>query len=586
MTDERDEIRRRIDIVALVGREVALRKRGRSYSGLCPFHEDRNPSFTVTQETGRYRCWSCGESGDCFTWVMKRQNADFPEALRILAAEADVELTARGPVVPPSVREAQEGAMRAALTFFRDALSRAPSAQEYLRGRDLSAAVADAWELGYAPVGGDALAAYLAKTGHDLEVARELFLVDGDERNWRDKFRGRLIFPIRDERGALVAFGGRILGQGQPKYINSSDTPIYRKGRVIYGLHAAREPLAKTRRAVLCEGYVDVIACHRAGVTTAVASLGTALSAEHAKLLKRWADEVVVLYDSDAAGRKAADRAVEVLTPEGVRVRIAVMPPGDDPDTLLRDKGAAAVAECVEAAVSPFEYRLTILEREIPPDKEEFWPAALDLLAEAPGEIELTRHVDRLAPLLPGVRDRRSAERAIRREVANRRKRTVGFRDDRGPLRKVTLEPMASAEAVIFRALLDDAFSRQGWMFARAPNLFVSELGRRLSEKVARIFPAGPPTDRPAVWLPRIEDEELVRTLENLLDDPRGGPLSEAVIADAVTWLRAEQERRGAERRLAEAPVGDDAARAALLDRLRQRKPDPRTELMDEDGLE
>ncbi|RYG41951.1 DNA primase, partial [bacterium] len=320
--DPRDEIRRRVDIVDLVGREVPLKKRGKNWLGLCPFHADKNPSFNVSPETGRYKCFACGAGGDVFTWVMERRNVDFPEALQLLAREANVILPERTGPREPKVDH--NSAMETALAYFREQFERSPLAREYVAGRGMDEATIKTWEMGYAPNVGEALAMYLKRAGISLAVAKEAFLVDEDAGGgYFDKFRGRLMFPIRDERGQLVAFGGRLLTTGHPKYINSGDTPIYRKSRVLYGLNRAREPLGKSRRAVLCEGYLDVIACHRAGVETAVASLGTALAEDQAKLLKRWSDEVVILYDSDDAGRKAALRATDVLVAAGLRVRVA-----------------------------------------------------------------------------------------------------------------------------------------------------------------------------------------------------------------------------------------------------------------------
>ncbi len=516
MADERDEIRSRIDIVELIGREIPLKQQGKTWKGLCPFHQDKNPSFTVSRQTGRYKCWSCGETGDIFNWVMKRQNVDFVDAMRTLAKEAGVTLSKVGPQVPPSVRQAQEAAMDSALEFFKEHLSKNTVAKEYCERRGLDQETLTTWEIGYAPDVGAALAGHLKKQGLSLLECKSLFLIDQDPQGgYYDKFRGRLMFPIRDEKGALVAFGGRLLGDGQPKYINSSDTSLYKKSKVLYGMNRARHTFGKERRAVLVEGYLDVIACHRAGVLSALASLGTALSEDHAKLLKRWVDEVVILYDSDAAGQKAADRAVGFLLPKGLSVRVALMPQGEDPDTLLRNAGPAAVQQSVETGFSPLDYKMQALELRLDPKtSEEFWNTAVQHLAGAPTEMELDRHLMRLAPQYPGFSDVLKSQNALRREVNKIRRSQRANPDHReavvvpGSPRQLKSQ-LSTAEMVIFLAFLSTEYRTSGWMFSRAEHLFSSSLGVQISKAISSAFPSAAPEGEPAQWIHLIEDEEL-----------------------------------------------------------------------------
>lgn len=586
MADERDEIRARINIVELVGREVPLKKSGKRWTGLCPFHQDKNPSFNVSPETGRYRCWACGEQGDIFDWVMKRRNVDFAEALQELAKEAGVVLR-RGAGIAPSTRQGYETAMDAALELFRGELARSEVAQEYCRRRGLDAETLEAWQIGFAPESGQALPGAMKRRGIPLPDAKELFLVDADAQGgYYGKFRGRLMFPIRDEKGTLVAFGGRLLGDGHPKYINSSDTPLYRKSRVLYGMHRARESLTKERRAVLVEGYLDVIACHRAGVTTALASLGTALAEDQAKLLKRWCDEVVVLYDSDAAGQKAADRAIEVLGAEGLRVRIALMPPGEDPDTLLRNAGPDAVRRAAAGGLTPVAYRLGLLERRLSPETDEFWTEATTILAEEENDLEVVRHLDRLAGLYPGTKDLELAKRALRGMVGKVRRAHKG---PTAPVRErpvVRAEPRAirgeltSAEVALFGALLQDKFRRQAFLLARAPDLFQSGLAREFSQAIAAAFPLGPPEGSPAEWLPRLGNPELEGKLADLMQDPRLERMPEEFLRDTFNKLQ-----EGMMRRKLQELKRNGASPEEILKRLREMKPDPRTKSDDADDL-
>ncbi|CAN5726087.1 hypothetical protein BH11ARM2_BH11ARM2_22830 [soil metagenome] len=570
-----------MDLVELVGREVPLKKRGKSWLGLCPFHADKNPSFNVSQETGRYKCWSCGAAGDAFNWVMQRRNVDFPEAIRILARETGVVLPEKSGSREPKVDYGS--AMEAGLAFFREQFERSKTAREYVAGRGMDAATIATWEFGYAPNVGEALATYLKRANVSLAISKEVFLVEEDSRGgYYDKFRGRLMLPIRDERGSLVAFGGRLLGPGQPKYINSGDTPIYRKSRVLYGLNRAREPLGKSRRAVLCEGYLDVIACHRAGVDTAVASLGTALAEDQAKLLKRWADEVVILYDSDDAGRKATLRATEVLHAAGVRIRIATMPAGDDPDSLLKAGGPDAVRRAVEANIAPTEFRLRDLENRLHPRQEEFWQEAVAILAAEDNQLEIDRQIVPLAGKYPDLRDPVAAQKALRNMVAEKRPRTTANapaprRPRAQPVQKSSLH---GAELIVFRSLLDDRYRHSAWLFSRAKDLFATDLGVRISEAVAAAFPSGPPEGIPAVWIPRIADEDLRDALATLTEDFRAQRLGEDYLADAVSKLREMSAAR--QQRATLDSQNDSAAKADYLAKLKLRKPDTRI-VKDED---
>jgi DNA primase len=424
LNDDRDEIRRRIDLVDLVSQRVRLKRSGKNYTGLCPFHDDKSPSFYVNPALGRYTCFSCGEKGDAFTWTMKTQGLEFREALQLLADQAGVKLTSySGPTQDKSEREGWLATMQAALIFYRNELNKSSTAKTYCDNRDIPQSVIDEWELGYAPSVREGLVSQLKRDGHQLADAERLFLVQGDQQNgYTDKFFGRLMFPIRDDRGDLVGFGGRVLGDGTPKYINSSDTPLYRKSRVLYGFHKARDRMMKERHAVLVEGYLDVIACHRAGVKEAVASLGTSLAEDHAKLLKRFCDKVTILYDADKAGEKAAMRAVEILGEVGLQCRIALMPQGEDPDTLLRQKGAEAVQEAVSKAESPFDFEIRLLESRAGVLTDEFWEQIPLVLAKAPTELDLERHILRLAGQHPAIPNAQSAAAALRREVNKHRR--------------------------------------------------------------------------------------------------------------------------------------------------------------------
>lgn len=543
MTDEVKEVRARIDIVDLIGQTVALKRAGKNYKGLCPFHQDHNPSFDVNPNTGRFTCWACGEKGDIFDWVMKTQNVAFAEALQMLAQKAGVTLKRQDPL-ERSIRMSQRAAMECALEFYRHALAKSPQALDYCEGRGLDADVVEKWELGYAPENGEALTAHLRKKGFRLADCKPLFLVDGDEANgYSDKFRGRLMFAIRDERGDLVGFGGRVLGAGIPKYINSGDTPLYRKSRVLYGMNSAKEAMRDSREAVLVEGFLDVIACHRADVKNAVASLGTSLTEEQAKLLKRWCDQVVILYDSDAAGQKAADRATEILGAEDLRVRVALVPEGKDPDTLLATLGPEAVQKAAKGGLSPLEFKVRALEAQLSYEDEEFWKQAIGAIAAAPSDMERTKFIEHLAGRYPELRNYDAARRALAKEVAKLR---VGVK---APVRAVVTtpakapSPFRSQERAIFRAFLDEELRPFAWPALTRNELFETKGGAKLATFIVESFPSGPPAGAPSAWLDAVQPE---RARDLLLDIEADQMLvvTGEVLSEALKTLERTLERR------------------------------------------
>ncbi len=576
MADEIGEIRARINIVDLVeAYGVSLKRAGKNYQGLCPFHNEKHPSFSVNPALGSYRCWSCGEKGDIFTWVIKTQNLEFMEALRLLADRAGVKLSRSGPREEPSKRKARESAMEFVAAYFREQLAKNTAAKAYCERRGLSGETLADWEIGYAPDDGEGLTLALKKNGYSLAEAQELFLVEGDQSvGYRDKFRGRLMFPIRAERGDLVAFGGRLLGDGHPKYINSGETQLYKKGRVLYGMHRASKALMRERRAVLVEGYLDVIACHQAGVETAMASLGTSLAEEQAKLLKRWVDEVTVLYDGDSAGLKAADRAADVLGEAGLRVRIAPLPAGEDPDSLLRSGGAAAVLGRAKEGRTPLDFRLEQLETRLGVAAPEFWSEAVELLSQAPTELEIARHVDRLAPMYPGVRDVIAAQRALRNEVQRLRRQGAAPKKGAEPAPKRAVVnaasgdvPLHSAELALLCAYVEGFERALVHSVLEEPGLWRTALGERIASDLASAFVATP--IGPAVtWIDAVPPE----TAEALrdLDFGRVGTLNEQFVIDAIEDLRRRRELDEMAR-LQRTETGDDRLRN-VHERLRKLK--------------
>jgi DNA primase len=357
-----DELRARVSLAEVVGRHMRLIKRGREYIGLCPFHNEKTPSFSVVEDKGFYHCFGCGAHGDVIGFAMQKQNLSFPEAVEELARQAGLD------VPKPSHEEREkferqatiQGAVEAACAFFEEALH-APQGREarlYLERRGLDLDTLRRFRLGYAPDGRDALKRALAKDFPEPLLIEAGLVHRRDGGDSFDYFRHRVMFPIGDRRGRIIAFGGRVLGEGQPKYLNSPETPLFHKGRVLYGWAQARLAAAKPAAgaqptAIVTEGYMDVIALHRAGFASAVAPLGTALTETQLDELWRIAPEPVLCFDGDAAGQRAAgralDRALPLLKP-GHSLRFATLPPGEDPDTLILRQGVAAMREVLESA--------------------------------------------------------------------------------------------------------------------------------------------------------------------------------------------------------------------------------------------
>ena len=375
-----EEIRSRVDIVELVGQWVKLKRAGENWKGLCPFHTEKTPSFTVNPKKGIFHCFGCKAGGDAFSFLRKQERLDFPEAVRALAERAGVELpTERAERAQDSRLDGLRAVMARAGQFFVDALwapgdPGAEKARRYLAGRGVDDDVARRFGLGYAPEGWDNLLGFMRRQGIGEEMLSQagLILPRQNATGFYDRFRGRLMFSIRDALGRVVAFGGRALGPDEVKYINSPETPLYSKGQLLYALDLAKPSIRERNRAIVVEGYLDCLMAHQHGFTETVAALGTAFTAAQLGLLQRNAEEIVAVFDADAAGQKASARLEEMTSDtmdvQGLAwtvsrtggfqrsgyfpVKVAVLPPGHDPDSLLRAEGAPAFLSRLDAARS------------------------------------------------------------------------------------------------------------------------------------------------------------------------------------------------------------------------------------------
>jgi DNA primase len=415
MRNLREEILNQIDLVELVSEYVTLERAGRNFKALCPFHTEKTPSFFVSPALNRFHCFGCGASGDAIGFLMRIEGLSYRDALRRLAERAGIEIE-RDTSRPESddSRERLYRIVYAAHFYYRQCLRRTPEALQYLQTRGLTPETIERFELGFAPDGWDYLVRFLQKHQMSLEEARTAGLVEEGRNGYYDRFRNRITFPIHDAGGRVVAFGARTMGNDEPKYLNSPETPLFEKRNLFYGWHLARGDILKQRAALIVEGYLDLIMLHQFGFTHAIATLGTAFTESHAQRLKRLVDRVYLMYDSDSAGIRATLRAGEVLMEAGIPTFVVSLPEGEDPDSLLRQHGAEALNQCLQRASTLALFGLEQIVQNRLREANAASPAALDVaartqlleealqwVARVPSEVERLACLERLVPFNP-----------------------------------------------------------------------------------------------------------------------------------------------------------------------------------------
>ncbi|NCA83026.1 MAG: DNA primase [Opitutae bacterium] len=398
-----DQIRNALDISDVIGSYIQIKRAGHVAKALCPFHKEKTPSFHINPARQAFHCFGCGAGGDVFKFVMQYENVDFPTALRMLASRAGVAIQfdedRGGKREGPSKDELFAANEEASARYQKELVqsSAAAEARAYLQKRSLDAAVWKEWGIGYAPDGWDFLSGPAGPRGGAKMKALEAagLLSTNEKGNVYDRFRDRVMFTIRDELGRAVGFSGRILkadDKAGGKYVNTPETPVFRKSRILFGLDKAKREILDARQALLCEGQIDCIRCHLGGFKTAVASQGTAFTEEHARLLKRYADQVVIVLDADAAGQKAALRSAELLIAEGLAVSLVALPAGEDPDSLILKKGPEAFAAVLKALRTPMGFLIGLLQKREDLRSQEgllrATRAVLDLASHAQGAVQ------------------------------------------------------------------------------------------------------------------------------------------------------------------------------------------------------
>ncbi len=490
IADEKiDEIRERTDIVEVVSSYLPLKRSGVNHQGLCPFHQEKSPSFNVNAARQIFHCFGCGVGGNVFSFLMRMEGLSFPDAVRRLGEKVGVEVEEEA-VSPEELRrrDERERILRineVAGSFYQELLladDEGAPARRYLRQRGYESETVRTFQLGFAPGGWESLAKHLSAKNFTSDDCRKAGLVRSGKQGQAtyDLFRNRLLFPIHDLQGRTVAFGGRVLDDSLPKYINSPETVVYHKGQTLYGLYQAKDAMRHNGEALVVEGYFDVLALHRAGFAGAVATCGTALTADHARLLKRYADKMLLIFDEDAAGRQATFRAMDALLPVGLSVSVVSMPAGEDPDSLLKKKGEAGFRLCLDAARPVMEVFIEDQLRSNDKSVEGRARAAeqaLERIKRLPGDFERSLYMKRLAELT-GLDVELLKSKVRGHASAPLQRRPAGQSD---PVRRPATETGQTQKYLLRLMLMDDQQRRLVRQEGTA-ELFIDELFRGLAD--------------------------------------------------------------------------------------------------------
>jgi len=568
-----EQVREAADLVGIIGEHVELKRTGSDFRGPCPFHGGTHRNFAVIPKKGMFYCFVCHEAGDAFTFFMKRLGMDYPTAVREVARRVGITIPERGPS-GPDPQEPLFNAVAAAADWFTRQLSDTSDgevARTYLGSRGLELETVLPLGLGYAPKGKAFLEAMKGLGVHDDVLLEAGLLVRREDGALASLFRGRLLFPIHDSRARVVGFGGRILGDGEPKYLNSPETPIFHKGKLLYNLHVAKHAMRRAQRAIVVEGYFDVLRLGLVGIEEVVATLGTALTSDQAQLVKRYAPHVMLLYDSDDPGLRATFRAGDELLRQGLRVSVATLPAGEDPDTLAQRRGAAGLEALLGDAVDVFERKIQILDRKgffgTLPGRRRALDGLLPTIRAAADPITRELYISRAAEVAGVRKDVLEREVGMRDAESGMREAGGGMRPHASPIPPPASRLPAGAEKALLLLLLAGEPWRARVIEAVAPEELEFIPYREVFEAVAR----------DAVLS---LSETSARAYEALKDEGLGERDPDELYERAVRWIEAGRlERRLEEidRRLPlESPEGQAsliAEKRRVFDELRKRSP-------------
>jgi DNA primase len=497
-----EQVRHANDVVEVIGAYFPLKRAGANYRALCPFHKEKTPSFNVNPSKQMWKCFGCGAGGDVFKFVMQYESLEFLDAVRRLAEKAgiQIEIDDAGAAMHRGEKDQLLKLHEDVAAFFQENIGKAAIAQRYLEKRQITREVARKWRIGYSTESWDGLLEWAAAKKYrpeDLELAG--LAIRSEEGRVYDRFRGRLMFSICDEQGRVIGFSGRILTdeKDQPKYVNSPETPIFQKGRVLFALDKAKRSILEEKFVVLCEGQIDTIACHEAGITNVVAPQGTALTDQHARILKRYAEEVVLMYDADEAGQKAIVRSAEPLWEAGMAMRVAVIPGNHDPDSFIKANGGEKLKNLITTGESFFVFLLERLSQQHDPRSErgklQIVRQMVEWLARIPSPILLSTYAQQTAQKLD------VPEEAVRRELhqlqmSRQRGRPVGNREEEADTAaeiEFDRAPNQPAELMLLQLMLADVRIVDLALERLATEWLSASVAGRLVERVLKLHHAG-----------------------------------------------------------------------------------------------
>lgn len=590
-----EQIRAASDIVDVIGAVLPLKRAGANFVALCPFHKEKTPSFNVNPQRQIFHCFGCHKGGDVFRFIQDYENLAFPEAVRRLAERAKIPLEQAddaGQRASRSLKDAMLEIHEQIAQRWQQALARGEGgeiARAYLAKRGVPAEAIELFRLGYAPDAWDDTVNWAKSRHYELPLIEKAGLIirkDGPgAAHYYDRFRGRLMFPICDEQGRVVAFSGRILTAGDQaaKYVNSPETPIFTKSKVFYGLDKAKRALLDAQFAVICEGQLDLIACYMGGLHNVVAPQGTAFTADHARILKRYVNEVVLCFDSDAAGQSAAVRVLDSLLASGLAIRVAAMPAPHDPDSYIKEHGGPAFRALIDGAQGFFDYYLDLLcaRHDIRSDRGQLQVARAmaEALRKTGSDVLLDRYAQKTALRLGVTPDAARAE--FRKIPGSRANVQTGTAPDAEPAQAAAApfsRPSAQESWLLKILLLHDELA--DWLAAHLDAAWVQHAGVREVVSLRLAADRNQAWTGPAALLGQITNEGTRGFVSELLAEARRVPNPSQQIQDIVLKLRnqALEREMGSLLQQATAPDTDDTARVQLLQRreaLRTEKAQP-----------
>ncbi len=538
-SDAIEEIKSRCNIVDVVGQVVTLKKAGSNYKGICPFHNEKTPSFVVSETKQIFTCFGCGASGDVFEFVKRYYNLDFGDALEKLAKEYGVTIEYSGGQNNEKKDRMYEINRLAARFFFKAMANAQSPGYRYMTGRGISFETIKKFGIGYADDKWDSLYRYMINQGIDEDTLLEIGLISKSKGKYYDKFRNRVIFPIINTRGKVIGFGGRIIGDGNPKYLNSPESPIFFKKNNLYGLNLTRQEISREDCAILVEGYMDVVSLYQNGVKNVSASLGTALTENQARMLKRYTGNVVLSYDSDNAGQAAALRGIDILCNEGCKAKVLHVTDGKDPDEFVKKKGKQAFLELVDSSLSYADYKIAVLKNRYD-------------LNETDGRIQFVKEaVAALRSLGPAERDiyikkvaaeAKISEGAIRLEFrdGSQNKQTEQSKTfDKTTQKKEQSHDISPMEKNLIKLIIND--SRTFETILPYKYVFKSVAGENIFGSIRAIYTDGEDID--INKLADSLDEESLGAFRNIIDNVYLGGKDQEILEDCIISLEIEKLR-------------------------------------------